>query len=477
MKWHRDFFPTPPEVIEEMIGGEAIAGKVYLDPEGGSGSIVVYLKEHGAKQVLSCENDPELVKILRTRCTVLTSDFLDLTSEQISHVQYVVMNPPFSKGAEHILHAYHIMPAGCKLVALCNAETVKNPYSRSRSELKELVDTYGQWKNLGDCFSAADRKTDVEVALIRLQKPGTYESEFDGFFLEEEVESQANGVISYNVVRDLVNRYVGSIKIYDEQLETAVRLNELQTGYLELRGDKLSISITRGTVPVQRNEFKKELQKAGWRTIFEKLNMQKYATKGLMEDLNRFVEQQDHVPFTMRNVYKMLEIVVGTQASRMDKALLEVFDKVTKHTHENRFNLEGWQTNSHYLLNRRFIMPNVVTNSYGRLHPNSYGWSEPVEDLQKALCYLMGKNYAEYQTLWNFLDQEKETGVWYDWGFFKVKCFKKGTMHLEFLEEKVWGNFNQQIARLKGYPLPEQVKQTRWQKQQTARQNKKPVES
>ena len=110
-------------------------------------------------------------------------------------------------------------------------------------------------------------------------------------------------------------------------------------------------------------DFKKDLQKAGWNFIFSQLNMEKYSTSALKEDINKFVEQQEQIPLTMRNIYRMLEIVVGTTGQRMDKAINQVFDKVTMHYHENRHNVEGWKTNSHYLLNRRFIMPNITSVS------------------------------------------------------------------------------------------------------------------
>ena len=47
----------------------------------------------------------------------------------------------------------------------------------------------------------------------------------------------------------------------------------------------------------------------------------------------------------------------------------------------------------------------------------------------------------------------KMFGKWYDWRFFKVKVFKKGTMHVIFKDEKVWGLFNRESAKAKGFQL------------------------
>ena len=40
----------------------------------------------------------------------MNADFLTVKSEQISHIDFIVMNPPFSNADKHILHAYEIAP-------------------------------------------------------------------------------------------------------------------------------------------------------------------------------------------------------------------------------------------------------------------------------------------------------------------------------------------------------------------------------
>ena len=38
------------------------------------------------------------------------------------------MNPPFSTGVKHVNHAFDIAPEGCTILALLNAESIRNPY-------------------------------------------------------------------------------------------------------------------------------------------------------------------------------------------------------------------------------------------------------------------------------------------------------------------------------------------------------------
>lgn len=464
-----DFYPTPNEVIFQMLEGVTIENKIILEPSSGKGDIMDYLNNNGAKDILFCEINEDLQKISQHKGKFLIDDFLSLESSQISHIDLIVMNPPFSADEKHISHAFNIAPAGCKIIALCNAQTILNPFSYSRKELKGNIDLYGHFQNLGDCFSNAERATGVEIGLVVLQKPGeSYSTEFEGFFLEDEEEPQGDGIMSYNIVRDLVNRYVESIKIFDCQLEEAERMNKLTTGYFSVN---IGMNITDKDKPVKRADFKKEMQKSGWKFIFAKMNMQKFATRGLADDINKFVETQTHIPFTMKNIYKMLQIVVGTTEQRMDKAILEVFDQVTTHYHENRFNIEGWKTNSHYLLNQKFIFPYMIDqdkwswNKY-TARPSSYSNFGRIEDLIKALCYITGDNYDNKESLHQFLMADKaEYGVWAEWGYFKIKCFKKGTIHFEFLDRELWGRFNQRVAKIKGFPLYEKAPDKRTERQ------------
>ena len=183
------------------------------------------------------------------------------------------------------------------------------------------------------------------------------------------------------------------------------------------KGD-FGFRITKDEAPLSRIEFKKAMQKSAWMHIFSKLNMQKHTTQGLREDINKFVEKQTHIPFTMRNVYHMLNIVIGTTAQRMDRALLEAFDKLTMHYDENRYNVEGWKTNSHYLMNKRFILPYLSEPSFrGGVDIKSYNSNvERVNDLAKALCFLTGVNY---DTIGDINGRSLTPNTWYEWGFFR----------------------------------------------------------
>lgn len=473
-----DFYPTPPDVIEEMIFGEDLVDKNILEPSAGKGDIVDRLKQ-STSQVIACEINKDLLQILSTKCSILANDFLTITPDQVSHLHYIVMNPPFSADEKHILHAWEIAPPGCRIISLCNHDILDNRYSRRRNQLYTIIQQNGWSNNLGNVFSSAERKTDVDVGIVKIQKPtASYDQEFSGFFLDDDpAEEQANALMPYNFVRSLVNRYVAAVKIFDQQLDTAVQLNQLIDVF---HGDKLGFQCTKESYQTNRHQFKTDLQKSAWRYVFNQMNMEKYATRGVMNDINKFVEQQKKIPFTMKNIYHMLEIVIGTHESRIDQCIEEVFNKIAEHTDDNKYFVEGWKSNSHFLLPKMFVLPWITDNNYKWDLEQPYwkarynGNRDLVDDMIKALCHITGRRYEDTRTLSRFVDDIKpHWGEWYCWGFFEIKGHKKGTCHFKFQNEDTWALFNKHVARIKGYPLFEPKAQTKYQNRNTGRSKTK----
>jgi hypothetical protein len=453
--FNKDFYPTPKEVLEQM--GIDCQNKVVLEPSAGSGNMIDFLREMGAKDILACELNAKLAEIVKSKAKFLKNDFLKVTSDEISHVNLIVMNPPFSKGAEHLLHAWEVAPAGCEILSLLNYETINNDYSRERKRLTRLIRDYGIETNLGNVFSESERSTEVEIALIKLFKPNVESNEFDGFFMDEEVEEQGTGIMQYNVVRDVVQRYINSVKKFEEIMLLAKEMESLN-GLFSVGTIKCEMGYNDSVT--DKETYKKELQKKAWGYLFNKMNMKKYVTSGVMKDINSFVENQNKVPFTMKNIYKMFEIIVGTRQQTFDKSLAEAVDRFTEYTHENRYNVEGWKTNAGHLLNKKFIVPYMFEMGY-KANTITIKYSsnqDKISDLTKVLCNIQAQNFDEMPDLYNYVHEKKvEPNKWYDWGFFEIKGFKKGTMHLKFKDDNVWANINRAYAKVKGQVLPEKI--------------------
>ena len=191
--------------------------------------------------------------------------------------------------------------------------------------------------------------------------------------------------------------------------------------------------------------------------------MEKYVTTKVLEDMNRMVERQTHIPFTMHNVFRVLEAIVFTHRDRMNQVLVEAFDHICSFSAENSTAGEKWKTNSDYMVNRRFIVPRIC--DYDARWPSAYvkiayyggGYARDIDDVVKAMCYLTGCNYDDFSSLNDFVSRlTMNWGQWYEWGFFRIRGYKKGTMHFEFVREEDWVKFNIEVARIKGWQLPKQ---------------------
>ena len=483
-----------------MLMDDSPAGLVVLEPSAGSGNIARALREAGAAEVLTCETDPNLQPILRRDgFRLIASDFMNVTSEQISHVNMIVMNPPFSQGVRHIQHAYDIAPAGCVIVALCNSSNLESGYYSSYREFAELVKMHGYSEDLGDVFSTAERRTNCRVSLVKLWKEGKGAEEFTGYFSAYEEDSmsgngEADGLVRYNFLRDIVNRYIGAVKMFDDVLQATDRINRAATfvDYTvetdEKTGEQKAIKHEYGSIPVRfeavtcnRNSgraeataidhatYKKELQKYYWRIIFKKMNMEKYATRELREQINRFIEQRQNVPFTMSNIYRVIETVVKTNGQRMTRALCEAFDTICSLSAENSTAGETWKTNSNYMVNRRFICDWMTSYSYnGQMEVRDWSGhnADKINDVCKALCYMTGTEFSSIGNLGEHVRKTSpEWGKWFEWGFFRCRGYKKGTMHFEFIDENVWARFNQEVAKSKGWKIGSTTKSEHGHKQ------------
>ena len=85
----------------------------------------------------------------------------------------VVMNPPFENGAKHLLKALEMQSRnGGSIVCLLNAETIKNQCTNERITLNRILqDNNAKIEFVQNAFVDSERKTDVEIALIKVQLP------------------------------------------------------------------------------------------------------------------------------------------------------------------------------------------------------------------------------------------------------------------------------------------------------------------
>ena len=470
--FNRDFYTTPREVFDMMTQGESLADAVILEPSAGSGDIVRYCKQDGARYVKACEINDVLRNALYNECNVIAPDFLTVQREQVADINYIIMNPPFTTVEKHILHAWEIAPDGCTILALCPSSRFRFGCYGDDKKLKELADLYGSREELGDVFntSTADRRTDAEISLLRLYKPSEKTEDFEDLDFDETPEgwddmgNGQEGVIKYDAVRDMVKRYNSALAQFDAVQEASKKINEDIKTFTacrihfgahgdDCRGNKFQ--------NITRDRFRKELQHAAWSSIFELLNMQKYTTNVLQEKIARFVETSEARPFNLKNIYLVVSSVLQNIGNIMEECVVKAFDTICSLSAENSTAGEKWKTNSNYMVNQKFIVNGLSCEKRWNGHlsysiGHSYDRSGKMEDFYKAMSFLTGQPLKEdcYRPFRSqIVESCTDTGEWFYFDWFRVKFYKKGTMHFEFTDINIWYRFNQVAAKHKGWAI------------------------
>src|SRR5690625_3480490 len=180
------------------------------------------------------ENDPRLSSTLMGEgYDVVWDDFL--TYETYKEYDFIIMNPPFSNGVDHVLKELELAEnqlSRCEIFAILNKETINNAYSSKRQELLRKLDEHGAViRYVSEAFSDAERKTDVEVALIhvKVEKAGAGRSIYDSipFFSSkgtdegEAIETALSTHVKASEVADRLNDIERLVAEYETACELA----------------------------------------------------------------------------------------------------------------------------------------------------------------------------------------------------------------------------------------------------------------
>lgn len=453
----KNFYPTPNEVISKMVEGINFEFARVLEPSAGKGNILDYILENKYKytrrdikdQLFTIEKNKELQFILKEKgYKVIADDFLEYNSDYLFDV--IVMNPPFNNGAKHLLKAWEISK-GADIRCLLNAETIKNPYSKERQILLEIIkQNNGEVIELGRCFADSERTTNVEVVLIKL-KDNAYESEFE-FKGKKEVQGDldipdlsnqiqtkdtfGNMEMRYNKVKDLIKELIkvqNEIEFYSDGL-----IDSMYNGI-----DRMIKESMNGNSNIYYNSFMERFRVQCWNSLFNKTKMAYLTTKKVRQDFYKMQEQQGYMAFTKENMIEIYEQLFYSTEHIMTKCIEEAFDLMTKYYKENRVYVEGWKTNDQWRVNSKVILPNMRDNWEDKKPKLNYSSKETLQDIEKACCFILKRNFDSIKHIEDVFNKDEVLfGQWGDSEFFRAKLYKKGTLHIEFKDKYLHEQFN-----------------------------------
>ena len=476
-----EFYPTPEKVIEMMISpfvhenkyGEKIFNTEYeiLEPSAGKGDILDYIINHFYNynyrsyfiNHISCiEIDPNLQAILREKgYRLIGCDFLNWEPKKSFNL--ILMNPPFSNGCTHLLHAWNILDDG-DIVCLLNEETIKNPYTEERKVLNRIIeDNNGKVEFIGNCFHDAEIKTDVNVAIVRLHKNGKG-SKFDFNFENKSHEKKSdfeNIMEEENPIarKDLIGNLVLSFEQAREQFinveKEVVKLARILSNnggcdFLEscLKplfsiNNNTNSDLIRFNVINSYNNFSDIIRDYFWNYVFTNTKVSELMTSRVKKEFDTFCKTHKELDFTKENIENLFLTLLSSKNDIMSATIEDCFDLLTKYHKENRVYQEGWKTNDAFMINKKFILPDIVRYRDYCLSNYYYNYDRDIHDIDVVMAYLDNKSVENTKTIEISISEACNDGKTYaESDYFKLRWYKKGTCHFEFKYEWMYLKLN-----------------------------------
>ena len=497
-----EFYPTPSAIAGELFSGvNWKTVKSILEPSAGKGDLIRYMmnvkvcKSYQGWWSRVKDNEPdvdciELDENLRHILTgkgyrVVHDDFLTFSTRK--RYDLIVMNPPFSEGDLHLLRALELCESGGQVACILNAETIRNPYTKTRQVLmKKLHEYNARIRFVEDAFAKAERRADVEVALVNVEIPMEHfdTSIIDGLKKAAGWEDDAEVIETEIAPAGSVQRL---IREYDLLCAAGIELIKKYNGVAKyiMTGsgseyDKPIIGLTvKGSEVGRRcgnadvNRFLEVARSRYWHELFNLPEIKGRMTSQMQSEYESTVSEMRFYEFSEFNVRQVLDRIMAQLNQGVEYAILKCFDTLSnKHAYhedlqnENIHYYNGWKTNKAHYVNKRCIIP--TWGCYARewkpdkrgnyrdvyTHISPSGCFNVLDDLEKALDYLDKGETMNTNLSWALeaaAQVGKNTVVC---KYFKVTFYKKGTAHIEFRDQKILDRLNIYAGRKKMWLPP-----------------------
>ncbi len=459
---NKDFYPTPKALIEKMLN--KIRDKkitTILEPSAGKGDICDYILESKIMvSIDTIEIDNSLCSILKNKnYKVIHNDFLSFKT--LKKYDLIIANFPFSEGDKHLDKALNILEIhGGQLVCLVNAETIKNPFSNVRTMLISRLNKYNaEIEFLENEFINAERKTDVEVALIYVAVPRPKRTSFI-FENLKKAEKYKNRfpneteVVETDYIKAAVSRYqfecnAGINLIYEYNAIKPYIQRNIDSSYnspiLEL---KLDVNSYSGLI----NGYIEKVRIKYWKALFQNPKFVGKLTSNLQKELYSKVESLIDYEFSEFNIASIEKDIRAKLFDGVEQSIMKLFDKLSgdhawyPETKNNIHYFNGWASNKAHKVNKKVIIPirgMFSTNSWDKGCFNKNEVFDVLQDIEKSLNYLDGNTTADVD-MSCLLTKAKESNNFkkITLKYFDITLYKKGTCHIEFTNMDLLDKFN-----------------------------------
>lgn len=392
-----------------------------------------------------------------------------LNFDTFKRYDLVIMNPPFSEGDKHLLKAISLLHNGGQIVCLLNAQTLLNPCTNSRKLLLNLLDEYNaDIEYIEGGFLSAERSTDVEVALVYVSIP--HKDSFGSDILEHLKEAEKLSESEYAATDLTLNDYIkSSVHRFNLDVELGIRLIEEYNSlvpYLDGSFDKannsyaqplLSLSIPDGDLSI--NGYVESVRRKYWTALLNNESITKNFTSELRSHYLDMVSTFANYDFSEYNIKTLICEMNSKIYQGVEKSIMDLFDKFTEeHSYypecKNTIHyFNGWKTNKAHKIGKKVIIPMITYTFYGSLE--SYCIAHMLSDVEKVFNYFEG-NEITSGNIMGILERNVKMGVTrkIELKYFYISIFKKGTVHIEFKDQKLVDRFNIYACQHKNWLPP-----------------------
>lgn len=507
--YNADFYPTPSNLIEEMlkdINWHYV--NTILEPSAGKGNLAESISKSYTttfqksryssvpKINLDCiEKEEELAMILKGKdFRVVHDDFLSFNT--FKKYDLIIANPPFSCGDAHLLKMISLQERfGGNIICLLNAETIKNPYSNQRKLLLKKLNEYdASIKYYKNAFSNAERKTDVEVVLIKINIP-TKENVSNMYEDSLKKAQEQRETKSYNeygtelATNDLVKNIVMS---YNIEVEAGIKLiqevrafakhnkmnfpdpNNVDRYGKPFEPDPMLIitlnEYGQRDKPLSINQYIEKVRKKYWKALFSNKKFTGNLTKNLYDHYMSKLDTYKDYDFTEYNINVLRHELTQNMSKSIEDTIVSLFDSFTSHyydeTKKNIHLFDGWKTNSCWIVNKKVIEPymNAFNEWDGSFKPcTNWDLKQRLDDIEKVFKYL-DTDYSSRKVidlndaLQKAQDNDNTKNI--EFTYFYATFYKKKTCHIIFKDEELLKKFNIFGAMHKGWLPPSYCKKS-----------------
>lgn len=492
------FYPTPPELAKRAWDTfKDVNFMRVLEPSAGAGSLAEAAphKDYWGRyrQDVDCiEIDITKHSALREKgFNVVGIDFMSFSSGAC--YSHVIMNPPFSDGDKHVLKAWDILWDG-EIVAIINAETIRNPFSKERQRLVGLIQNFGSVEFIEGAFMVeeAERKTSVDVALIWLRKQADIQNDIVGTVLKDLKEDAMTPsglagdyhdgqelALPITAIENSVLAFKAAVKTTREAILARAKCNY----YAALLGDTMAVlngdmKDSKAKADTSVDFVKKELAKEydelkdrAWASILRSADVVSKLSSKAQKAVEKEFAQISKLEFTVSNIYGFLCGLVENRGKLQLDMACEVFDLITRYHSDNTVFYKGWKSNDKHrtcamrIKTTRFILPGHRSDSWA----SSLGWDsmQTLGDLDKVFAMLDGKISPEYglQELFGKEYKQLRRGGRFSSTYFDVRYYRgAGTIHFFAKDKKLVDRLNKIVGKARQWipPSDEMVSKDFW---------------